>query len=111
MTQDEMEAEIKGLREQVSQLQQLQENQKKYWFRWGHIAAFIALAAAIVTIHDNIVIHHSSDVVFVVTVLCILFSSMALRFAGRPPAHLPFWSQLTWGWSGLLQARTSSNVR
>ena len=110
MTQDEMEAEIKGLREQVLQIQQQQENQKKHWFRWGHIASFIALALAIVTIHDTIVIHHSSNVVFAAMGLCLLFS-MAFRFAGRPPAHLSFWSQLTWGWSGLLETRTSSNVR
>ena len=106
MTQDEMEAEIKGLREQVLQLQQQQENQKKHWFRWGHIASFIALAAAIVTIHYAIVIHHSSNVVLAAMVLCLLFSSMALRFAGRPPTHLSFWSQLTWAWSGLFETRT-----
>jgi hypothetical protein len=96
MTQDEMEAEIKGLREQTLQLQQQQENQKKHWFRWGHIASFIVLALAIVTM---IVIHRTGsaggppNLLFAAMGLCG-FLSMAFSIAGRPPAHLSFWSQL-----------------
>src|ERR1700730_15308878 len=107
MTQDEMEAEIKGLREQVLQLQQQQENQKKHWFRWGHICSFIALAMAIVAIHDRIVIGAPPQLAIGIVGLCVFFI-MAFRFVGHPPAHLSFWSQLTWGWSGLLETRTSS---
>jgi len=110
MTQDEMEAEIKRLREQVLHLHQQQENQKKMWFRWGHVCSFIALAGAIVVIHDMIVIGGPPQLLIGIMGLCCFFS-MAFGFAGRPPAHLSFWSQLTWGWSGMLATRTSSNVR
>jgi hypothetical protein len=110
MTQDEMEAEIKGLREQVLQLQQQQENQKKHWFRWGQICSFIGLGGVIVVIHDVIVIGDPPQLVIGIIGLCCWFS-MAFGFAGWPPAHLSYWSQLKWGWSGMLETRTSSNVR
>src|ERR1700722_3287892 len=110
MTQDIMEAEIKGLREQILQLQQQQENQKTHWFRWGHICSFIVLGSAIVWIHDMIVIGGPPQLLIGIMGLSCFFS-MSFGFAGRPPAHLSFWSQLTWGWSGILETRTSSNVR
>jgi hypothetical protein len=110
MTQNEMEAEIKGLREQILQLQQQQENQKTHWYRWGQICSFIALGSVIVGFHDMIVIGGPPQLLIGITGLCGFFS-WAFGSAGRPPAHLSFWSQLKWGWSGMLETRTSSNVR
>lgn len=102
MTPEETQAEIKSLREQVLQLRQQQEDQKKHWFRWGQIASFIVLALAIVAL---IVIYRTGSGVGAVTLLFAWagvggFLSSAFGHAGRPPAHLSFWSHLTWGWSG-----------
>jgi hypothetical protein len=109
MTQDEMEAEINGLHQQVLQLQQQQDNQKKHWFRCGQICSVIILLGAIVDIHDRIVIGASSQEAIAVVTLST-FLLMAFGSLGRPPAGLSFWSYLTWGWSGMFQTRTSSSV-
>jgi hypothetical protein len=47
VTQDELERELHSLREQITQLQQQQERQKKHWFRWGLVAGGIDVALAI----------------------------------------------------------------
>jgi hypothetical protein len=103
MTQDEIEGELDSLREQVSQLQQQQERQKKHWFRWGIITACIGFVLAVL-----------STIIAVITVAgptppiasILLFAALqlyvlcfALGTAGPPPATLSIGSRLKWGWS------------
>jgi hypothetical protein len=104
MTQDEIEGELHSLREQVSQLQQKQELQKKHWFRWGLIAACIGLVLAIVsTIIAVIAVAGPAPPIATFlgfAALQLYFLCAAFGTAGLPPANLSIGSRLKWGWSG-----------
>jgi Mg/Co/Ni transporter MgtE len=103
MTPDEIEGELHTLRQQISQLQQQQERQKKHWFRWGLIAACIGLTLAIagIIIAFITVAGPTPPVVaiLVFAALQLLVLNAALGTAGLPPANLPLGSRLKWGWS------------
>jgi heme/copper-type cytochrome/quinol oxidase subunit 4 len=102
MTQDEIEGELRGLREQVSQLQQQHERQRKHWFRWGLIAACIGIVLAILsTIIGVITVAGPTPpiaTIFQFTALQLLFLLFAFTSAGKPPEG-PIGSRLKWGWS------------
>jgi len=103
MTQDEIEGELRSLREQVFQLQQQQERRKKHWFRWGLIAACIGFVLAIVSLIIA-VITVAGPTPLIASIL--LFAALQLYFlcaafgtAGQPPSALSIGSRLKWGWS------------
>jgi hypothetical protein len=89
MTQAEMEAEIKRLGEQVLELRQLQDGQRKHWARWGLIAGCVGLVLSIVSMIFALIAASgpTPPICTILTfaalqlyVLCIVFS-----FAGRAP--------------------------
>jgi hypothetical protein len=103
MTQDEIEGELHSLREQLSQLQQQQERQKKHWLRWGIIAACTSMVLAI----PHMIIVWITRVgaappiasVLLFAGLQLLFLSAAFCRAELPPPSLSAKSRLKWAWS------------
>jgi hypothetical protein len=71
MTPAEIDAEIQNLRGQVSQLQQQQDAQKKYWFRCGLIVNSISAALLIGNVASPTPLH---DI--------LLFAAMQLLVLG-----------------------------
>jgi hypothetical protein len=103
MTQDEIEGGLHGLREQLSQLRQQQEHQKKHWFRWGLIAACIGFVLAIVsaTMMVTTAAGPAPPMASILSFAAVqlFFLCAALGTAGLPPANLSAGSRLRWGWS------------
>jgi hypothetical protein len=87
VTAEEMEAEIISLREQVLQLQQQQEGQKKIWLWISRISAgfviALAVAGALVTFNST---GGSPPIVFVINgmFLLLLFLTLAFHSVARP---------------------------
>ena len=102
MTSQEMEIQITSLREQVSQLQQQRELQRKHWFRWGLVAGGIGLVLTIVgvMIIPAAVGSISPTMVLGLAGFQLIVLSGALGTPTLPPAKLSVRSRLTWGWSG-----------
>jgi hypothetical protein len=97
MTQDEMEAEIKGLRGQVLQLQQQQDAQKKYWVRCGLIVMWIGLALQIINVAGGPTPPHVHDI-FVYAAMQLIILGFVFARAGRRPTDTT-WSGLKWVFS------------
>ncbi len=103
MTQDEIEGELQGLRQQLSELQHQQERQKKHWFRWGTIAACTNLTLAILNL-IIIVITGAVAAPPIVSVLWFgglqwIFLMAAFCRAGLPLPAPSAKSRLKWAWS------------
>jgi len=97
-----MEAEIKRIGEQVLELRQLQDSQRRHWFRWGLIAGCTGIGLSILSLIISLIFAAGPTppicailgfAAFQLYVLCIAFC-----FAAKPPEG-PIGSRLRWAWS------------
>ena len=95
MTPAEIDAEIQNLRGQVSQLQQQQDAQKKYWYRCGIIVMNIGLALEIMNFAFPTSLQH--DIVLFAAMQLIVLGGVFARAGMRPTDTA--WSGLKWVFS------------
>jgi len=94
MTPAEIDAEIQNLRGQVSQLQQQQDAQKKYWYRCGLIVMLIGLVLGIVNVAGGPTPLHVHDIVVFASMQLIILGCVFARAGMRPTDTT--WSGLKW---------------
>ncbi len=81
MTTEEMEAEIKSLRQQ-------HEDQKKHWLRWGFASSCIAVTLFIVIGIKMLMTGADPPPAMIFIALTFVFVGLAFTTAGLPPLFL-----------------------
>ena len=103
MTPAEIDAEIQNLRGQVSQLQQQQDAQKKYWFRCGLIVMAIFLTLEIMNFAGP---NPQHDIILFAAMQLLVLGCVFSRAGMRPTDTT--WSGLKWAFSSDKHYSTAS---
>ena len=92
MAQNEIEGELRDLRQQVFQLQHRQEGQNKQWLWWSRIGGGAAIALLAVDVFHRVTMHmpygDPPPTFFVMAFLTLAFSSVARPTNSPMNTHL-----------------------